>query len=224
MKKNIESEFENYQIYLSTYFPLSNLTKNISNEVVSNLFDKTLTLSKIANCIKEVEGINYYSELIEYNLNNLLYFLPLNEKVSINVSIRNCSEAIIKMIYAIQFSPGDFTKTGYRTLKDDRSSLDFYSGENKNLLDNIFNIYSRRSNNLHLKVVKDGELTSVLESKLSKKVDFSEFKEILVDINNCLNIVLEILCFYNVSLSTQQKLIIKKYISNKWKVRIYNIK
>lgn len=48
--------------------------------------------------------------------------------------------------------------------------------------------------------------------------------EIKHDIKHCFDFMLEIICFYEISLSTQQKLVMSKIVSNKWKTRIFNLK
>ncbi|MFC4696491.1 hypothetical protein ACFO5V_01335 [Enterococcus aquimarinus] len=219
----IEEEFENYRWYLNSYFPYTKISKNIDTVEFKEIFNNTLSLSKACQCLSSSDELNKYTSIIEYNLNNLLYFIPLNEMVSINVSIRNCVEYILKLIYFLENPSEDTITKGYRTMKDNKDKLKIFE-ENKNKVENTFRIYSERSNKVHLKSIPEGTLRSLLEKKLTKEYEKSDMNEIKHDIKHCFDFMLEIICFYEISLSTQQKLVMSKIVSNKWKTRIFNLK
>lgn len=223
MKKSIELELEEYKWYLSSFFPYCSLSKESDTEIFSDFFDKVLTLSKICQCLSDNENLKDYSRLIEYNLNNLLYFLPLNESVSINMSIRNATEYLIKLIFSLQYPEESFLESGYRTLKDSRANLSFYSS-NKSSVDTLFQIYGSRSNIVHLKKSHQKKvLTSVLEEKLTSQFDDKELKAMTIDIKNCMLSLLESIYFYEIGLSTQQKIVLAKIVTKKWKERLNSI-
>ncbi|TLQ06051.1 hypothetical protein FEZ48_11200 [Marinilactibacillus psychrotolerans] len=215
MKSRIEKELFNYKAYLEEYFPTNDILKKVKSKEFLDFFDKTLTLSKICKCLNsEVNKTNRYTNILEYNLNNLLYFLPLNELVSINMSVRNTTEYLIKLIYHLNQPQNNYLNTGYRSLSEDRDTLGFYN-QSKNNVDLLFEIYSRRSNTVHLKEVEEDALTSILESKLTKPVCTGDLNILRNDINNCKNTLIEAILYYEVSLSTQQKIILKQLISKK---------
>lgn len=220
MKKKIEAEFEDYKWYLSSFFAYSAVAKKMETEEFTNFFDKILTLSKISQCLSDDSEVMKYTSVIEYNLNNLLYFIPLNEKISINLCIRNATEYLLKLIYFFQNPEEIFIGKGYRSLKDDKYSLAFYD-VHKTKLDNLLQIYSSRSNTIHLKpTAEETVLTSLLEEKLTRDFNEKELNSITTDVNNCILTLLESICFYNISLSTQQKIILKKLVSKKWSDKI----
>ncbi|AQL54506.1 MULTISPECIES: hypothetical protein [Enterococcus] len=220
MKKDIQTEYKRYCEYLESYFPETSLAHNKSEILVKDVFEVTMSLSKIAHFLDEDSNYSYFTNLIEYNLNNLLYFLPLNELVSYNVSIRNCTEAILKMIFTLEDEDVDHKSTGYRTMKDNRERLLIYQ-KHKNKIDNLFSIYSNRSNSLHLKKANEVELTKMLENKLCRQINKTEMNEIKQDLSNCKTTLLEVICFYNIDLSTQQKLNLKRFVSKSWIEKLY---
>lgn len=222
MKENINNEFQSYIYYLRKYFPYSTITTQEFELDIKNIFEEAMTLSKIALCLSDTSKVTYLMNLIEYNLNNLIYFLPLNEPISLNISVRNCTEAILKLTYTLEDVIVNHSNTGYRTMKDDKNRLSFYK-EKKDKLDNIFFIYAERSNMLHLKMDSNIELTTILEKKINRKVNIDELKSLTNDIKNCRLILLEVIFFYNIELTTQQKLILKKLLSRKWKDKIFSL-
>lgn len=223
MKQKISDEYKNYKEYLNYYFPKFELNDRISDEKVREEFEKVVVLSKICHYLSDDEKIKSYTNIIEYNLNNILYFMPMNEKLSINTSIRNSAEYILKLIYYFQNTSEDFLKIRYRSLKDDCNSLRIY-GTHKEKIDSIFDIYARRSNVIHLKNVENDSLKFILEKKITSDIDIREITRGIQDINSCTNILLEAICFYNVSLGTSQKLMLKKVVTKKWWRRICLIK
>lgn len=223
MKDNIKEELENYKWYIKKYFPYSAFCKELESEKILVLFDKIITLSKISQCLGDNATLRNYTSMIEYNLNNLLYFLPLNEPIAINVSIRNTVEYLLKLVYFFQSPEDNFLSTGYRTLKDSKSTLKFYDTK-KSILDNLLSIYSSRSNKVHLKSTDSKMvLTSVLEEKLIRDLEEKDLNSIIIDINNCTKVLLEALFFYQVNVSTQQKIILKRLVSRKWIDKINSI-
>lgn len=223
MKKLIVDELDNYKVYLNNYYPFSDLKNKVETEDFKTTFEKILSLSKLCQFLSSNSEIGKYTNLIEYNLNNLLYFIPLNETISINMSVRNSTEYILKLMFYFQNMEEDYLTTGYRQLKDCASSLSIYS-INKSKVDTLFGIYAERSNKVHLKSVTSDNLLSVLERKLTKNFEVKDLISIGRDINNCTLLLLEMICHYNVSLSTSQKLMIEKVVSRKWKEKIFNIK
>lgn len=223
MKKDIADEFQRYKNYLDRYFPMTSLAKSVSEEEVANVFDNCMTLSKIAHHLSDCQQISYLMSLIEYNLNNLLYFLPMNEIVSCNVSVRNCTEAILKLVFTLEDKTVDHNSTGYRTMKDERSRLSVYQDAHKDEIDNLFSIYASRSNSVHLKKELGEELRKVLESKLTRDLEKSELVKLNQDIRNCKQILLEIILFYRIDLSTPQKLNLSRFVSRAWKEKISEI-
>lgn len=223
MKLKIINEYKNYKVYINDYFYKSELNKKISTKEIKEVFETVVVLSKICHCLSDDEKINNYTRIIEYNLNNVLYFMPMNENVSINTSIRNCTEYILKLIFYFQNISKDSLVTGYRTLKEQRNSLSIYSTQ-KNQIDSVFEVYARRSNVIHLKAVKNDSLKFILEEKLMNNIDLKEFSRITQDIKQCTAILLEAICFYDVSLATSQKIALKQIVSNKWWKRICQIK
>lgn len=223
MKKKINDEYKNYKEYINYYFPKFEFNGRISDEKVKEEFEKVVVLSKICHYLSDDEKIKSYTSIIEYNVNNILYFMPMNENLSINTSIRNSAEYILKLIFYFQNTSENFLGTGYRTLKDNSNSLRIYN-THKDKIDNIFDIYARRSNVIHLKNVKNDSLKFILENKLASDIDIREISKVIQDINNCTNILLEAICFYNVSLGTSQKLMLKKVVTKKWWRRICLIK
>ncbi|MBO0478150.1 hypothetical protein JZO72_00790 [Vagococcus fluvialis] len=223
MKKIIEEELENYKEYLDKYFPYSDLNKKINTEKFEVSFEKILSLSKLCHYLSSDYKIGEYASLIEYNLNNLLYFLPLNETISINMSVRNSAEYIIKLMFYFQNTNKKYHNTGYRELKDTINTLSVYS-TNKSKVDTLFSIYAERSNNIHLKSISPDDLFSILEIKMTNSYEDKDLVSIGRDVNNCMLLLLEVICHYNVSLSTSQKLMIEKVVTRKWKEKIFNIK
>ena len=215
MKEQIKRELINYQAYIKKHFQSSPLSSKKDSVEFYNLFEEVLTLSKIIQRISNPSNTQVYCELIEYNLNNILYFLPLNETISINVSVRNTVEATLKLINTLDEPQKNFYGTGYRTMKDSRKELTIYN-ENKNIIDNLFNIYAQRSNNIHLKNAHDIELVSVLESKYLNEIDRTFLTRISTDITNCKHAILETVVFYKLELNTHQKISLKNYLSRKW--------
>lgn len=215
MKDIIEEEYKYYKQYVSHYFPYSQINNKAIEKQLSELFDKTITLSKICRYISGDNKIEKYSSLIEYNLNNLLYFLPLNELISINTSIRNSVEYIIKLIFYFENQDKEFLTTGYRELNGGRKNLTIYDSE-KEKIDTLFEIYSRRSNTIHLKKISNDSLRMVLETKLTGSYDIRELDRIKQDINNCTDILLEAIYFYKINLSTPDKILLRKVTTKKW--------
>lgn len=223
MKPKINDEYKNYKQFINDYFSVFELNNRITDEKIKEEFEKVVVLSKVCRCLSDDEKINNYTRNIEYNLNNILYFMPMNEKLSINTSIRNSAEYILKLIFYFQDTTEDFLSTGYRFMKDNKNSLSIYANY-KPQIDGIFDIYARRSNIIHLKTYDNDSLKFILEDKLMSKIDIIEISNIIRDINKLTNILLEAICFYEVSLATSQKLILKKVVSNKWWKRICQIK
>lgn len=215
MKEIIEEEYRHYKQYVDCYFPYSQINDRAIEKEISELFDKTITLSKICRYISGDNKIEKYSSLIEYNLNNLLYFLPLNELISINTSVRNSVEYIIKLIFYFENQDKEYLTTGYRELNDSRKTLAIYDSE-KEKIDNLFEIYSRRSNSIHLKKVSNDNLRMVLETKLTGPYDVKEISRIKQDINNCTDMLLEALYSYKINLPTPEKILLKKVVTKKW--------
>lgn len=225
MKKDIEIEYTRYCSYLNNYFPETSINDSHMNQEMSALFEATMSLSKVAYHLSENLQILYASRLIEYNLNNLLYFLPLNEPVSLSMCLRNTVEATIKLIFTLENPEIDYKYTGFRTFNDKKNELNFYKSNipNKNKVDNIFSIYGKRSNLLHLKKIEETNLMTVLESKLKRDVDVKFLRELTTDINNCKLTLLEIIVFYKIELTTGQKINLNRYVSSNWAQKIYAI-
>ncbi|WP_195918780.1 hypothetical protein [Lactococcus lactis] len=161
MKQKINDEYKNYKEYINYYFPKFELNDRISDEKIKEEFEKVVVLSKIYHYLSDDEKIKSYTSIIEYNVNNILYFMPMNEKLSINTSIRNSAEYILKLIFYFQNTSENFLRTRYRTLKDDSNSLRIYN-THKDKIDNMFDIYARRSNVIHLKNVENDSLKFIL--------------------------------------------------------------
>ncbi|ADA65143.1 hypothetical protein [Lactococcus lactis] len=223
MKPKVNDEYKNYKQFIDNYFSVFELNKRISDEKIKEEFEKVVVLSKVCRCLSDDEKIGNYTRNIEYNLNNILYFMPMNEKLSINTSLRNSAEYVLKLIFYFQDTTEDFLTTGYRTLKNNKNSLSIYSNH-KSQIDGIFDIYARRSNIIHLKAYDNDSLKFILEDKLMSEIDIREISKITRDINKLTNILLEAICFYGISLATSQKLILKKVVSNKWWKRICQIR
>ena len=223
MKELIAGELDSYKEYLNKYFPFSDLKEKLCTESFKVTFEKILSLSKFCHYLSSDYEIGRYASLVEYNLNNLLYFLPLNETISINMSIRNCAEYILKMMFYFQNTEEDYLTTGYRQLKDNVKALSVYDTK-KSQVDTLFCIYAERSNKIHLKSVSTDDLLGILERKLANSYEEKEVRFIGRDINNCTLLLLEIICHYNVGLSTTQKLMIEKVVTRKWKEKIFTIR
>lgn len=223
MKNKIYNEYQNYKDYINDYFGKSKLNENISLTEIKEEFEQVVILSKICQCLSDDEKVMNYTRIIEYNLNNILYFMPMNEKVSINTSIRNSVEYTLKLIFYFQNKSEDFLKKGYRTMKQERDSLSIYIIQ-KNKIDSLFEIYARRSNLIHLKTEKNDSLKFILEQKLMNDIDIREISGVTQDIKKCTVILLEAICFYDVSLATAQKIRLKEIVSNKWWGKICQIK
>lgn len=223
MKNKIYNEYQNYKDYINDYFGRSKLNENISLKEIKEEFEQIVILSKICQCLSDDEKVMNYTRIIEYNLNNIIYFMPMNEKVSINTSIRNSVEYTLKLIFYFQNKSEDFLKKGYRTMKEEKDSLSIYSIE-KNKIDSLFEVYARRSNLIHLKTEKNDSLKFILEQKLMNDIDIREISGVTQDIKKCTAILLEAICFYEVSLATAQKIRLKGIVSNKWWGKICQIK
>jgi|GEM_PF-3792242 len=221
MKNKINTEYENYKKYLKNYFPQTTLLSKVDTAEFKFFFDRTLTFSKICDCLSDNNICSEYTNLISYNLNNLLYFLPLNEKISINMSIRNSVEYLIKLINHFQNPDKSFLNDGYRSLKDKRNTLDAYQYY-KNEIDLLFNIYAIHSNNIHLKNITGCNLSDILEDKLKNaSIDTKNLKEFSDNIDNSLDIFFNCILYYKINLSTAEKLSLGNLVSTKRKNQIY---
>lgn len=219
MKPYLEKEFEEYQKYITKYFSELSVNEIIYIKEFRELFNEVLLTIKIIERLPATQNIETYYELIIYNLSNVLYFLPLNETVSINISIRNATESLLRLVYTLN-NPGiNYSHTGYRNLKDSKDELQMYNRYKPNI-DTLFSIYARRSNKLHLKNAKDIKLITVLESRLSNGIEKKKLKEITQDIEKCKLTLLETIVFYEIKLSTAQKISLGNFLTNRWKNKI----
>lgn len=215
MKNNIKKEFIAYQTYLTKYFnEFSIIQSNYLEQVFEQIYIN-LKLFQVISTENDLLGLNYFEEMYN-NCIGMLYVLPLADRGALYVYLRKNVEAVIKLICTYDSKTDTYKKTGYRTLKDSIIQTQFYKKNqtNTDFINNLKKYFSELSITIHSKGLLSEPFFSVLEHNILKEVDNKMMKKTIEVNKNLINIVVTILYFYGVPITTNAKLSLSPYLNS----------
>lgn len=212
-----------YENFVKKFFPYSKIHSDMellykyvcTNNVLTEIYMKYL--NPHANCLEPTKLI--YLEKYTEGINKLLVYIPLNDNIGVNASMRYIIEQLLKFLYSI-YTRDKVEKiniTNYRHIKDyfklNAGTINIDSA----LLNKIYNYYAKYSNDLHEKSLNAEDKLLCLQKLLTRDNNYidkviKDLKEIIV---LCNKIIIRIFNIKLENLSVAERLRLKSVLSNK---------